>query len=980
MPKTGWKRLLSAAPKSKPYADYRMDAYSEFMPAPRLGVKPYGTADDPIFADDDPWGWPVTEEEERLELCPGLMQIAQHVGTALLHLSRGEPAHGIARSLLADNPCWPPELAARAGNLRHDRLVLILPLALARTQDDKGRVRWTLFGSSEQGPSVAFWKSFFTAPGREMPAEGAVACICSLLAEAFGETVDGREELRRTGFRILAAEGCWGEHGWSEGPRPSWTEDYLWRRGASLRGIRYLLSFEPFAALPVAVRRAYLAGELHLLPFPGSLVFWGAPHYLRLRRELPLAQQIPLLHLVERHEGPTGVRVPQSGWMHELKPGTPPPENHHGPVRNTYQRTHRWARVLRHEDELALLEREDKLAHVLFSTQPVDVELYGKPMARNAQIWTQEYRLLLDGPRAGRTEIHRAFEAIGQGGIFGYRFQFPAMRIGSYEAYWHRPLVAHLSRQSDSMTLVPNAPMGYLTAYRADDPCPEKAVDLWPRPLRRESQLAALDLFDRPGDRAAHHLCREALELLRAADLIGARRLPRPFARCLLTLSKHKSLEDWLAAIEQHGVDRRSAGKVVVELSRRLEPAETALSHSRRPPAIPSLTFSRSGRRAFEVEYWKKIAFLSEGRFVNKDNADCILDPVTRPMLKHHHRDLEALGDYLLDHYRRTIGACGMAGRAVVGDLPFRWQTDFDFSWFGGWQNNQMGKAEERNLIVVIPGRDRKRAIVMADHYDTAYMEDVYDRERGGSGARLAAAGADDNHSATAALMQAAPILLDLSRQGRLGCDVWLVHLTGEEFPSDCMGARNLCQRLVQGDLCVRISEGRELNLSRVRVKGVYVMDMIAHNNDHDRDVFQISPGTGPESAQLALLAHGAAQAWNRMAERWNRHTSRRGRGRSQRRPDGRHIPATALHPELQGEVRLPMDPRSTLYNTDGQIFSDAGIPVVLFMENYDINRTGYHDTRDTMANIDLDYGSALAAIAIESVARAATQLCRDPL
>ena len=27
-------------------------------------------------------------------------------------------------------------------------------------------------------------------------------------------------------------------------------------------------------------------------------------------------------------------------------------------------------------------------------------------------------------------------------------------------------------------------------------------------------------------------------------------------------------------------------------------------------------------------------------------------------------------------------------------------------------------------------------------------------------------------------------------------------------------------------------------------------------------------------------------------------------------------------------------------------------------MENYDINRHGYHDTHDTMTNIDFDYGS----------------------
>jgi hypothetical protein len=43
-------------------------------------------------------------------------------------------------------------------------------------------------------------------------------------------------------------------------------------------------------------------------------------------------------------------------------------------------------------------------------------------------------------------------------------------------------------------------------------------------------------------------------------------------------------------------------------------------------------------------------------------------------------------------------------------------------------------------------------------------------------------------------------------------------------------------------------------------------------------------------------------------------------------------------------------------------------------MENYDINRTGYHDSEDTMANIDLDYGAAVAAIAIETVARTAAE------
>src|SRR5947209_7407129 len=86
-------------------------------------------------------------------------------------------------------------------------------------------------------------------------------------------------------------------------------------------------------------------------------------------------------------------------------------------------------------------------------------------------------------------------------------------------------------------------------------------------------------------------------------------------------------------------------------------------------------------------------------------------------------------------------------------------------------------------------------------------------------------------------------------------------------------------------------------------------------------------------------------------------------------------MPAISQHLPLHGEVRPHFDSRSTLFNTEGQVFSDAGIPVVLFMENYDIERAGYHDTHDNLSQINLDCGPALAAIAIEAVARAATKL-----
>jgi len=222
--------------------------------------------------------------------------------------------------------------------------------------------------------------------------------------------------------------------------------------------------------------------------------------------------------------------------------------------------------------------------------------------------------------------------------------------------------------------------------------------------------------------------------------------------------------------------------------------------------------------------------------------------------------------------------------------------------------------------------------------------------------------------------MLGAPIFLELSRAGRLASDIWLVHLTGEEFPADCLGARHFCQGVVEGHLRAHLADDQAADLSATRIRGVYLMDMIAHNNDRDRDIFQIAPGIGAESMWLAQQAQLATAMWNHGTLQWNRRGSRRGRGRGSRSAEAHTPPAIARHPALHAEVRLPSDPRSTLYNTDGQIFSDAGVPVVLFMENYDINRVGYHDSHDTMANIDLDYGAALAAIAIESVAIAATE------
>src|SRR5947209_753943 len=148
----GWKQLLDGYPWFRGEGSFPVFPNSEFMPPVRLGLRPYGTHDALEFADDDPWGWPVTEREELLALRPGLKHLARNILDQLVPLGRGDPAHGICGSKLRQNPHWPAELAEHAKALTHERFVLLLPLALSHTQDDKAHVRCTLFGNSEQPP------------------------------------------------------------------------------------------------------------------------------------------------------------------------------------------------------------------------------------------------------------------------------------------------------------------------------------------------------------------------------------------------------------------------------------------------------------------------------------------------------------------------------------------------------------------------------------------------------------------------------------------------------------------------------------------------------------------------------------------------------------------------------------------------------------------------------------------------------------
>lgn len=232
----------------------------------------------------------------------------------------------------------------------------------------------------------------------------------------------------------------------------------------------------------------------------------------------------------------------------------------------------------------------------------------------------------------------------------------------------------------------------------------------------------------------------------------------------------------------------------------------------------------------------------------------------------------------------------------------------------------------QSNLIAILRGQKStaNRPVLLADHIDTALCEVTFAR----TGQRRSVPGADDNVSATAALLRAAEVLAELPREH----DIWLVHLTGEEFPADDLGARAFVQELLR---------------RRQAIAGLLLLDMIGHRPASGRH-FQLSPG--------GLYAAGAASV--RLAQLARSLTERA---------------APTLAPQL-----LPLaDLRNYLYNTDGLIFSEAGFPAVLFnevMNRYQTARGGYHDLNDTAEHLDLAYAAEIAKVAITTAAVLAQQ------
>jgi len=226
----------------------------------------------------------------------------------------------------------------------------------------------------------------------------------------------------------------------------------------------------------------------------------------------------------------------------------------------------------------------------------------------------------------------------------------------------------------------------------------------------------------------------------------------------------------------------------------------------------------------------------------------------------------------------------------------------------------------QTNLIAKIPGSNPGLApVLLADHVDTAFDEHLIVNFH----EVVAVPGADDNATATAALLRAAEVL----KNRHPVRTIWLVHFTGEEFPADDLGCRALVSKM--------LTDGQD-------IAGMVLLDMIGFSGVGENQ-FQINPGPHAASLEMASIALDAA---------------------ADQAPD--------LSPLLEPRY----SDRSYLYNTDGIILSENGYPVVLINEHINyytrLMRASYHDITDTSDKVNFPFAVKLTKLSIETVARMA--------
>ena len=229
----------------------------------------------------------------------------------------------------------------------------------------------------------------------------------------------------------------------------------------------------------------------------------------------------------------------------------------------------------------------------------------------------------------------------------------------------------------------------------------------------------------------------------------------------------------------------------------------------------------------------------------------------------------------------------------------------------------------QSNVIAILPGTQSGPPVILADHYDTAVEEDTYKRTK----QRVTTHGCDDNGTATALLMQAAVALKSKAHKR----PIWLVHFTGEEFPSDGLGAWYFLSETMR---------------AKQDIYAAVITDFIGWHAAGS-PAYQINPTNTTVSERYAAMALDASKK---------------------------------IAPTLTANYRPRNHARNSIFQTDIQEFEYYGIPGILINENIDYtyatndNNPNYHQSSDVCANVNVPFATSLAKVVIETTLRIADE------
>ncbi len=165
----GWDLLLEDVPVYSRRNRFRLPAYSEFAPPPRVGWRPCRSHSSGPRDPKDRFAWLISEHEQAAEITPGLDHIARRMLHVMQRLDRDLVERGISPNALRDNNFWPRELAGIRGILKHERCVILQPLALSRHRTTRGASGGRFSAEANRVRTARSGRAFTARPGKRSP-------------------------------------------------------------------------------------------------------------------------------------------------------------------------------------------------------------------------------------------------------------------------------------------------------------------------------------------------------------------------------------------------------------------------------------------------------------------------------------------------------------------------------------------------------------------------------------------------------------------------------------------------------------------------------------------------------------------------------------------------------------------------------------------------------------------------------------------